>query len=204
MKSMNKHCCQRMEEAVTNTCEDHDDRHECPDCLIDYNYKFNEYGLIIHDGGSSVMTIEFCPWCGSKLPESRRDEWFDEQEKIGITDPQNQALPDKDENGSEEIENLIKDIRSRFEILGPQKCRKESFLAHLRSLGRWEADGGNYPDPGEVTFPENIHISFAVCNQECGIREFIVDGSTQECQRCGDLMFRTDVAEYQFLRKEQD
>lgn len=84
-----------MEEVVTNTCEDHTDRHECPDCLIDYNSKFDEYGIIIHDSGSSVLTIDFCPWCGSKLPESRRDEWFDELEKIGITDPQEQTIPTK-------------------------------------------------------------------------------------------------------------
>jgi hypothetical protein len=114
------------------------------------------------------------------------------------------VYPEKEENKSEEIENLFIAIRSRFESLGPQKCLTESFLAHLRSLGRWEADGGNYPDPGEIAFPEKIHIAFAVCNQECGVCEYIVDGSTQECQKCGDLMFRTDVAEYQFLKKEQD
>lgn len=114
------------------------------------------------------------------------------------------VYPENEKKASEEIENLINDIRSRFESFGPQKCRRESFLAHLRSLGHWESDGGTYPDPGEVAFPEKIHISFAVCKQECGVREFIVDGSTQECQSCGDLMFRTDVAEYQFLKKEQD
>ena len=31
------------------------------------------YGLIIHDGGTSAVTIQFCPWCGSKLPASKRD-----------------------------------------------------------------------------------------------------------------------------------
>lgn len=92
---MNTHCCTRMEEAVTSACGNHADRHECPDCLIDYNCKFDEYGIIIHDGGSSVLTIDFCPWCGSKLPKSRRDEWFDELEKIGITDPQVQTVPTK-------------------------------------------------------------------------------------------------------------
>jgi len=111
---------------------------------------------------------------------------------------------EKGEERPDEVESLLEAIRSRFTSLGPNKCRRESFLAHLRSLGRWEADGGIYPDPGKVTFPEKIHISFAVCNEECGVREFIVDGSTQECQRCGDLMFRTEVAEYQFLKKEQD
>ncbi|MGM1032991.1 DUF6980 family protein [Peribacillus frigoritolerans] len=28
---------------------------------------FNNYGLIIHDGGSSEEGINFYPWCGSKL-----------------------------------------------------------------------------------------------------------------------------------------
>lgn len=116
----------------------------------------------------------------------------------------NTETEEQEESTTEEIENLLKDIRSRFACLGPQKQRRESFLAHLRSLGRWETDGGNFPDPREVTFPEKILIAYAVCNQECGVREFIVDGSTQECQTCGDLMFRTDVAEYQFLKKEQE
>ncbi|WP_412762571.1 DUF6980 family protein [Priestia aryabhattai] len=26
-----------------------------------------EYGLIIHDGGSSIIGISFCLWCGKKL-----------------------------------------------------------------------------------------------------------------------------------------
>lgn len=109
-----------------------------------------------------------------------------------------------EESPAEEIENLLDAIRSRFTNLGPSSCRRESFLAHLRSLVRWESDGGVYPDPGEVTFPEKIHVAYAVCNSDCGVREFIVDGSTQECQKCGDLMFRTDVAEYEFLKKEQE
>ncbi|MDD2467251.1 MAG: hypothetical protein PHI97_24960 [Desulfobulbus sp.] len=138
---------------------------------------------------ASMTDEEFNEW--GKIPQDMDDSIFclETGEKEEITD---------------EVENLLEAIRQRFTNLGPQKCRRESFLAHLRSLGRWEADVGNYPDPGEVTFPEKIHISYAVCNQDCGVREFIVDGSTQECQKCGDLMFRTDVAEYQFLKKEQD
>lgn len=46
-----------------------------------------------------------------------------------------------------------------------------------------------------------LRISGAELAVECGVCEFIVDGSTQECQSCGALMFRTDVAEYQFLKK---
>ncbi len=26
------------------------------------------FGIMIHDGGSGVIQIAFCPWCGDKLP----------------------------------------------------------------------------------------------------------------------------------------
>ena len=41
--------------------------------MLEYNERFDEYGLIIHDGGSSALLIQFCPWCGTKLPESKRN-----------------------------------------------------------------------------------------------------------------------------------
>jgi hypothetical protein len=41
---------------------------ECPDALVNYSEQGKDYGLIIHDGGSSVISIAFCPWCGAKLP----------------------------------------------------------------------------------------------------------------------------------------
>lgn len=73
-------------------------------------------------------------------------------------------------------------------------------IAHMRSLARFEADPADYPEPSDVSFPERLHAAFAVCHPECGAREFVVDGSTQECQRCGGRMFRTDVAEYRLVR----
>src|SRR5688572_13621245 len=27
-------------------------------------------GIIVHDGGGSVIEIRFCPWCGSRLPSA--------------------------------------------------------------------------------------------------------------------------------------
>ncbi|WP_445669265.1 DUF6980 family protein [Niallia sp. FSL M8-0099] len=39
----------------------------CPDKLILFDEKDHDYGLFIHDGGTSSIEIEFCPWCGSKL-----------------------------------------------------------------------------------------------------------------------------------------
>jgi hypothetical protein len=48
--------------------------------------------LIAHDGGTSSITIDFCPWCGQRLPESQRDRWFDELERRR-TDPWENEVP---------------------------------------------------------------------------------------------------------------
>ena len=84
-----------MTEAVTASCEQHPDRYDCPDCLLTYSPKFDEYGLIIHDGGSSCVSIQFCPWCGAHLPESKRDRWFDELVALGFDEPFEQQIPDR-------------------------------------------------------------------------------------------------------------
>ena len=43
---------------------------------------FDEYGLICQPS-AEVLVISHCPFCGSKLPESRVDTWFNELEKTG-------------------------------------------------------------------------------------------------------------------------
>jgi hypothetical protein len=54
---------------------------------------FREYGLLVHDGGESIIVIEYCPWCGVRLPESLRDEWFDQLEGLGV-DPDCENVPE--------------------------------------------------------------------------------------------------------------
>lgn len=83
-----------MRREIERMCDQHPDRFDCPDCLVNYRPKFREYGLIIHDGGSSIIRIRFCPWCGSALPASLRDRWFKELEALGI-DPGEQAVPEQ-------------------------------------------------------------------------------------------------------------
>jgi hypothetical protein len=106
----------------------------------------------------------------------------------------------KGDRMADELEELLQKIRRRYETLGPNKMRRESFLAHVRSLGRWENDCSDYPEPLHVEFPTEIAVAYAVCHPECGKAEFIVDGSTQECQFCGGLMLRTAVSQYSFRR----
>jgi ribosomal protein S27AE len=64
---MDTHCCEMMQSNVDRTCADHPSRYDCPDCLIEYWSAAKKYGLIVHDGGKSIVQIDFCPWCGSGL-----------------------------------------------------------------------------------------------------------------------------------------
>ncbi|MBE5099767.1 hypothetical protein IGH99_11360 [Bacillus aryabhattai] len=66
-KRMKKHCCDYMNYHANFTCDIHSDPFDCPDNLILFDKTNKEYGLIIHDGGSSIIGISFCPWCGKKL-----------------------------------------------------------------------------------------------------------------------------------------
>lgn len=92
---MNNHCCETMKEQVNIKCKLHANSFDCPDILITYDRKFDEYGLIIHDGGSSSLEITYCPWCGSKLPDSKRGLWFEILEQLGFDAPVEQSIPEE-------------------------------------------------------------------------------------------------------------
>jgi hypothetical protein len=52
-------------------CPDTDTIHggdplDCADRLVERT-KSGEYGLLIHDGGSSYIVIEYCAWCGRHI-----------------------------------------------------------------------------------------------------------------------------------------
>ncbi|MGW5361558.1 DUF6980 family protein [Actinopolymorpha pittospori] len=90
---MTRHCCDAMDRQVNWHCDQHDDPYDCPDAFIDFEPRFQEYGLIVHDpGGHTYTCINFCPWCGQRLPESQRDRWFDELERRGL-EPGDDDLP---------------------------------------------------------------------------------------------------------------
>ena len=79
-------CCVDMTNAIAFECDQHAEPFECGDQLVVYNEVFDEYGVIVHDGGASYVLMNFCPWCGTKLPESQRDRWFDETEALSNAD----------------------------------------------------------------------------------------------------------------------
>jgi hypothetical protein len=75
-----------MRAALGFDCEQHAEPFACADALVIYNEILDEYGIPVHDGGASYVLITNCPWCGTRLPESQRDRWFDETEAMGLTE----------------------------------------------------------------------------------------------------------------------
>lgn len=78
-----KHCCDRMAYAVENE--------EVP---VRYTPRFREFDVRVLDGGTSGIELTYCPWCGTTLPASVRDQWFDHLELLGI-DPHSGAIPEE-------------------------------------------------------------------------------------------------------------
>lgn len=74
-------CCGQMKEHIEHACDIHS---ECPDKLITITK--NGYGLIIHDGGESVITINYCPFCGSEL-RAEKSPIFKQESIYDIDDP---------------------------------------------------------------------------------------------------------------------
>ena len=76
---------------VEHVCDQHPDPADCADALVSYSARFDEYGIWIRDGEDASATLSlrilFCPWCGTRLPDSRRDEWFDKLQALGHPSP---------------------------------------------------------------------------------------------------------------------
>ena len=63
--------------------------------IVLYNEIFDEYGIPECTGGTSYIIIKYCPWCGGRLPDSKRNEWFEELETLGFDDPFSDEIPSK-------------------------------------------------------------------------------------------------------------
>jgi len=75
-----KCCCKEMEHAVKDS--------EHP---LYYSSAYKEFGIKL-SSGYEYSILKYCNWCGSKLPDSKRDEWFYSLEKQGI-DPWENDIP---------------------------------------------------------------------------------------------------------------
>ena len=47
-------------------CDIHDDAWDCPDTML-VRCEDKSFGLPVRDGGTSLIAISHCPWCGIKL-----------------------------------------------------------------------------------------------------------------------------------------
>jgi len=61
------YCCEQMKGQVEHSCDLHPDLSNCPDSLVVHINRTGEFGLRVHDGGSSFIAIRHCPWCGADL-----------------------------------------------------------------------------------------------------------------------------------------
>ena len=95
---MVKHCCKDIANNLycTNSQDICNNKKTDDGKVVYFSARFREYGLPVKNSekiASSYITIDYCPWCGTKLPESKRDEWFDELEKLGYESPFEQDIP---------------------------------------------------------------------------------------------------------------
>ncbi len=86
-------CCNEMGLSLAHDCGQHADPFDCADTALVYNEVFDEYGMPVRDGGMSYLVVSHCPWCGARLPQSRRDAWFDAVEASGLDPDDAEALP---------------------------------------------------------------------------------------------------------------
>ena len=87
-------CCDSAKVQLTNSCHDNHTTgtKQCPDQVITYSSKFREH--YISPVGCPTYSIRFCPFCGTELPTSLRDEWFSELEALGISHPLFEVVPE--------------------------------------------------------------------------------------------------------------
>jgi len=66
MSGAKRYCCKTFKEKLNWKCDQHSDPYDCADAIL-VEQKVHGFGIPIHDGGSSMIKISFCPWCGSRL-----------------------------------------------------------------------------------------------------------------------------------------
>ena len=60
--------------------------------IIDYDSTWRQYAIRVNT--TVIQLIDYCPWCGVKLPQDLNDVWFELlEDEFGIKDPTNE---DKD------------------------------------------------------------------------------------------------------------
>jgi len=100
-------CCSAMEKHLfILTDENKNSVGNTQEKVIHYYPRFNSYGTPIYDDikldghcnptldSQSQISIQYCPWCGTKLPKDLSDEWFEQLDKLGYENPGSDDIPE--------------------------------------------------------------------------------------------------------------
>jgi hypothetical protein len=85
---MRRHCCAELDGHLQVIAEPSE---ASPDRPVSYDPVFDEYLLGAGAAGLPVRIV-VCPWCGHRLPASKRDRWYAELDRLGL-DPDDPELP---------------------------------------------------------------------------------------------------------------
>lgn len=55
-------------------------------CIL-YSEVFDEYSIPCPSDNTQSYVLNYCPLCGKKLPNSKREAWFDKLETLGFDEP---------------------------------------------------------------------------------------------------------------------
>ena len=87
---MRDHCCPALRNHLQVIVEA--PQEPVADRPVLYDAVFDEYRLVIADRIPDRTTITWCPWCGCRLPPSKREQWFAELDRLGLA-PDDPAIP---------------------------------------------------------------------------------------------------------------
>jgi hypothetical protein len=63
------------------------------EAAVVYIARYREYGTLLNNG-SAYMVLEFCPWCGTRFPETLRSQWMSAVLQYGCR-PDSEHIPGK-------------------------------------------------------------------------------------------------------------
>ena len=85
-----QHCCLDMAWFIAEPVEWPS---QGPNPIMMWIASWDEYRINIPTGGHTSVRIRHCPWCGTRLPESKRALWHETLEAMGYADPGNDDIP---------------------------------------------------------------------------------------------------------------
>ncbi len=84
------HCCLDTAFHIAHPVET---PHQGRNRVVDWIASWDEYLVpVAHDGYAATL-MRFCPWCGARLPESKRELWYQSLYQLGYSDPGEDDIP---------------------------------------------------------------------------------------------------------------